>query len=144
VRQLQQRLGEARADVERWRMMTDQMQQERDVAQRAITSQGVSKLVENVFVEMHRTAKVHREAAYWMGRYHQSFPNEDRQQSQFIDREFTHLLNTQLRGGRFPIPMNAVWVQRGLTPGASSSGARPEETSLIGHPIVPPPPGRQE
>lgn len=32
-RQSQQHLGEAKADVERWRMMTDQMQQERDVAQ---------------------------------------------------------------------------------------------------------------
>ena len=144
VRQLQQCLGEAKADVERWRMMTDQMQQERDVAQRAITSQGVSKLVENVFTEMHRTAKVHREAAYWMGRYHQSFPNQDRRESQFIDREFTHLMNTQLRGGRFPIPMDAVWVQRELTPGASSSRARQAETPLSGHPVVPPPPRRPE
>ena len=95
-------------------------------------------------MEMHQIEKVHWEAAYWMGHYHQSFPNEDRQQSQFIDREFTHLLNTQLCGGRFPIPMNAVWVQRGLKPGASSSRARPEETPLIGHPIVPPPQGRLE
>ena len=61
-----------------------------------------------------------------------------------MDREFTHLLNTQLCGGRFPIPMDVVWVHMGLTPRASSFGARLEETPLIGHPVVPPPPGRQE
>ena len=106
--------------------------------------QGVSKLVENMFVEMHQMTKVHWEATYWMGHYHQSFPNEDRQQSQFIDREFTHLLNTQLRGGRFPIPMDVMWTCRVLRPGASLSGAKPEEMPLIGHPILPPPLGRPE
>ena len=59
-------------------MMTDQMQQERDVAQRTITSQGVRKLVENVFMEMHQMEKVHQEVSYWMGCYHQAFLNEDR------------------------------------------------------------------
>ena len=62
-------------------MMSNQMQQERDVAQRVITAQGVSKLVENVFVEMHQMAKVHWEATYWMRHYYQAFPNEDRQES---------------------------------------------------------------
>ena len=89
-------------------MMTDQMQQEQDVAQRAITQQGVSRLVENVFAEMHRLAKVHREAGYWMGLYYQAVPDEDRRETQFIDKEFTQLLNAQLRRGRFPIPMEAV------------------------------------
>lgn len=77
-RQSQRHLGEAKVDVERWRMMTDQMQQEWDVAQRAITQQGVSRLVENVFAEMHWLAKVHRETSYWMGRYYQAVPDEDR------------------------------------------------------------------
>lgn len=142
-RQSQRHLGEAKADVERWQMMTDKMQQERDVAQRAITQHGVSRLVENVFAKMHRLAKVHREVGYWMGHYYQAVPDEDRWEKQFIDKEFTQLLNAQLRGGRYLIPMEAVWTRRGLTPGASSSGARPEETPLIGHPVVPPPPGSQ-
>lgn len=59
-------------------MMTDQMQQEWDVAQRVIIAQGASKLVENVFVKMHLLEKVHQEAAYWMGRYYQAFLDEDR------------------------------------------------------------------
>ena len=95
-------------------------------------------------MEMHQTEKVHQEVAYWMGRYHQSFSNEHRQQSQFIDGEFKNLLNKQLCGGRFPIPMDVLWVQRELTPRASSSRARPEETPLIGQPIAPPPRGRTE
>lgn len=96
-----------------------------------------------MFAEMHWLAKVHREAGYWMGHYYQAFPDEDRRETQFIDKEFTQLLNAQLRGGRFPIPMEAVWKRRGLTPGASSSGTRLEETLVIGHPVVPPPSGSQ-
>ena len=77
VRQLQQHLGEEKADVECWRMMTDQMQQEQDVAQLVITAPKVNKLVENVFVEIHQMVKVHQEATYYMGCYYQAFPNED-------------------------------------------------------------------
>lgn len=78
-----------------------------------------------------------------MGRYYQAVPDGDRKETQFIHKEFTQLLNTQLRGGKFLIPMEVVWTCRGLTPGASSFGARPKETPLIGHRVVPPPLGDQ-
>lgn len=78
-----------------------------------------------------------------MGCYYQAFPNEDGWETQFIDNEFMQLLNAQLRGGRFPIPMEAVWTHRELILRALSSSARLEETPLIGHPEVPPPSGSQ-
>ena len=61
-----------------------------------------------------------------------------------MDREFIQMSNVELHGGRFPIPMDVVWVHRGLTLGASSSRSRLEETPLIGHPILPAPLVRPE
>ena len=58
-------------------MQTNQMQQEQDVAEEALTALGVNKLVENVFMEMHQMMKVHQEATYWMGCYYHVFLNED-------------------------------------------------------------------
>lgn len=59
-----------------------------------------------------------------------------------MDREFTQLLNAQLRSGRFPIPMDAVWIRRGLTLGASSSRVGFEEMLVIGQPSLSPSPRR--
>ncbi len=57
-------------------MVTNQMQQEWYVVQWAITMLGINKLVDNVFVNMQWTKKVHQEAMYYMGLYHQSLPKE--------------------------------------------------------------------
>ena len=59
-------------------------------------------------MEMQRTSKVHQEVMYYMGLYHQVVPMEKQQGTQFLDRHFNHLFNSQLHSGKFPIPMDSL------------------------------------
>ena len=85
VKWYQQWLDEAKVNVEHLKMSTEHMQHECDVTQKEITKLGISKLVENVFIEMQRTTKVHQEVVSNMGLYHQAVSMDQWKGTHFLD-----------------------------------------------------------
>ena len=51
-------------------MVAKQMKHECDVTKWVINALGINKMVDNVFMNMKRTMKVHQEATHYMGLYY--------------------------------------------------------------------------
>ena len=126
------------------KMLANRYERERDIAQRTTTIPGAERLRAEMKDVMEQLVRVAREAAYYMGLYHQAVPLEQRRGVVYSEKHFMEQINTLLRRGNIPIPMDTLWAGVRMTPGASSSGTGSEGMPLIGHPILPPPPGRPE
>ena len=131
-------MHEVKHERESWKMTVNTYKAKRDIAQQATTIPGAAKLQADVNEVREKSEKLAREAAYYMGLYHQAVPPEHRRGVSFSDRMFITQMNTLLRRGHIPILMDTIWGSARLTPGASSSrtaqiGAPPTE-----NPDVPP------
>ena len=131
-------MHEVKHERESWKMTTNTYKAERDIAQQVTIVPGATKLQADVNEVREKSEKLAREAAYYMGLYHQAVPPEHRRGVSFSDRMFITQMNTLLRRGHIPIPMDTIWGSARLTPGASSSGTAQTGAPPTKNPDVPP------